>query len=132
MMNKSLVVGLLVGGLVAGLAFAADSGDKKTSQDTKQLKKDYQRKVDKDLRDIGSKIRHLKHQALKAGDKLKADMNDQVKKLEAQKKEADRKFSELKKSAGDAWKDLRQGVDGAVTDLKKSVDEAAKQFEGKK
>lgn len=131
-MKNSFAVGLLVGLLATGSAFAADSSKDQTHQDTQKLKKDYQKKIDKDLKDIGAKIQHLKHQASRAGKDVKAGINDQVKKLEAQKKDADKKFSELKKSAGDAWKDLRKGVDEAVEDLKKSVDQATDQFKDKK
>lgn len=131
-MKISFTAGLLVWGLALGLAWAGDSTDKKIGQDIQQLKKDYQKKVDKDLKEIGAKIRHLKHHALRAGDRLSADINKDVKELDAKKAEVDKKFAELKKSTGDAWKDLRRGVDDAVMNLRKSVDEAADRYKEKK
>lgn len=128
-MNKSFVViGLLAGVLAVGSAMGADSSDKKISQDTYQLKKDYETKVHKDLRKIDAKIDQFKRGTHRTGEDVHADVDKEVKKLEAQKADADRKLADLEKSTGDAWKDLRRGVDGAVSDLKKSVDEASRQF----
>lgn len=127
-MKKYFLFGLWVGALATGLAWAADSGDPKIDQDVHQLKKDYQKQVDKDLKEIGAKIDHLKHQSVREGDKLQGDLNSQVKKLQVQKAGVDRKFKDLQRSTGDAWKDMRQGLDDAVADLRRSVDEATEQF----
>ncbi len=131
-MKKYFAAFFLVWGLSLGLAWAADSGDQKISQDVHQLKKDYQKKVDRDLKEIDGKIQRLKHQALTAETHLKADINKETRKLDAQKTGVDKKFAELKKSTGDAWKDLRRGVDDAVSNLRKSVDQAEDQFKAKK
>jgi hypothetical protein len=131
-MRTAFIVGLLAWGLMGGTTLAADPADSGIHQDFHQLRKDYQKKVDHDLKAIGAKIRHLKHRAQKAGDRLKADLNKEVAKLEAKKAETDRKFAELRKSSGEAWKDLRRGVDDAVADLKKAADEASERFQEKK
>ncbi len=127
-MKKLFFAAALAAGLVAGGIFAADSTDQKINIDVHHLKKDYQAKVAKELRDITHRIRLLKHKALKADNHARADIKKETRKLDAQKAVADKKFAELKKSTGDAWKDLQKGVDAAVDNLKKSVDEAAKRF----
>jgi len=131
MKNSFIVLGLLLGALSFGTIHAADKGDQKVSQDVHQLRKDYQKKVDKDLKGIEAKIHHLKHQVSKTDAKLDADVQAQLKKLDAQKADADKKVSALKKSTDTAWKDFQKGVDEAVADLKRSVDEAAEQFKAK-
>lgn len=127
-MKKLFFVAALAAGLVAGGVFAADPTDQKINADVHHLKKDYQAKVAKELRDITHRIRLLKHKALKADSHVRAEIRKETRKLDAQKADADRKFAELKKSTGEAWKDLQKGVDAAVDNLKKSVDEAADRF----
>jgi len=130
-MKKILLAGFSLWALSLSPVWSESPSDKKTDQDVQRVKKDYQGKVHKELREISVKIRHLKNQAAKAGDKLKADMDRDIKKLEAQKKGADRKLVELERSTGDAWKDLRKGLDQAVEDLKTAVDNSADQFKSK-
>ena len=131
-MNK-IVLGLLaLGTLFLVPAWAQSPSDRKTSQDVRQVQKDYEAKVRKDLKEIGAKIRRLKNQAAKAGEKAKADMDRDIGKLETQKKVADRKLVELGKATGDAWKDLQRGLDGAVSNLKKAVQDSADRFKAMK
>lgn len=127
-MNKIILGLFTLGALWLAPAWAQSPSDQKTSQDVRQVQKDYEAKVRKDLKEIGHKIRGLKKQAAKAGEEAKADMNRDIAKLEAQKKEADRKLAELGKATGDAWKDLQRGLDGAVSDLKKAVQDSADRF----
>jgi len=132
-MNKSFVViGLLAGVLAVGSARAADSSGGKISRDTRQLKKDYEAKVHKDLKKVGAKINGLKRDVERGGNDAKADFHKEIAKLDAQKAGVDRKLAELEKSTGDAWKDLSHGVDDAVADLKRSVDGAVAQFKEKR
>ena len=131
-MNKLFIVGLLTGAVIAGSAWAADTTDKKISQDTRQLKKDYETKVHKDLRKIGAKINGLKRNIRKDGKTTEGDFNKDVDNLEAKKAGVDKKLSELEKSTGDAWKNLRRGVDDAVADLRNSVEKATRQFKEKR
>ena len=118
--------------LSAGGSRADQPSDAKIHQDTHQLKKDYQRKVDKDLRSIGKRIRHLERQVQRTGDRAKAGLDKDLRTLRYKKAEADRKFIELKKSTGDAWKDMRKGLDDAVADLKRAVDDASNRMKGDK
>lgn len=131
-MTRLLVFGLLIGGLVLGPAWAADSSDSKTNHDVNQVKKDYEAKIHKDLKRIGAKIDRLKRDVERRGKTAGTDVHRQVKSLETQKADTNKKLVELEKSTGDAWKDLRQGVDEAVRNLKNAVDQAADQFKTQK
>ncbi|GEM_PF-3038315 len=131
-MNKSfIVIGLLAGIFAVGSSMAADSSDKKIDRDTRQLKKDYDAKVHKDLKGIGTRIDQFKRDVSKGGKDVQKDLGHEVRKLDAQKAVVDKKLVELEKSTGDAWKDMSRGVDDAVADLKKSVDNAVAQFREK-
>lgn len=130
-MKKLFAIGLLVFGIVGPASWAGNSTDQKIHQDVKQLKKDYQRKVEKDLKALGTRIRHLKNKVVKTGGQAKTGVDKEIRDLEVQKSETDHKFAELKKSTGDAWKDLRRGVDDALADLKKAVDDAAERLKSK-
>ncbi len=114
-----------MGSLACGLVYAADVTDQKIQQDQDQLKSDYQKKIDHELKVLGGKIKHLQHQT---DAKLNADLKKQNRKLAIKNAETKQKLEELKKSTGDAWKDLRKGVDDALTDLKVSVDEASRKY----
>jgi hypothetical protein len=127
-MKKAWLLGFFFSVLMVGFAYGQNQSDRSVGQDLQQLRKDYQAKVDKDLKGIGRQIRHLKHQAAHAEMKAKADLDLEIKKLEVQKRDADRKFSDLKKSTGEAWKDLRQGMDDAVSNLKTAADDAVERF----
>lgn len=124
-MKKYFLLGLLMGILVYGFADAQDVTNLKIQKDQAQLKADYQKKTDQDLKRLGKKIRHLEH---RTDAQLNADLKDATGKLEAQKAEADKKLVVLENSTGDAWKDLRKGMDKALKDLKVSVDEASRQY----
>lgn len=132
MRTTFILMGALVFGLSAGWSRADEPSDTKIHQDVHQLKKDYQKKVDKDLRAIGKDIRRLERRAEKAEDRVKTGFDNDLKALKSKKAEADRKFVELKKSTGDAWKDLRKGLDAAVSDLRRAVDDAAYRMKGDK
>ncbi len=127
-MKKYFLLGLLMGSLVYGVSYGQDVTDQKIQKDQAQLKADYQKKTDHDLKMLGRKIRHLKH---RTDTQVNADLKDATGKLEAQKADVDKKLADLGNSTGDAWKDLRKGVDKALTDLKVSVDEASRQFGAK-
>ena len=47
-MKKYFLLGLLMGSLVCGLAYAQDVTDQKIQKDQAQLKADYQKKTDHD------------------------------------------------------------------------------------
>lgn len=125
MRTPFILMGALVLGLSAGGSLADQPSDAKIHQDVHQLKKDYQKKVDKDLRAIGKDIRRLERRAQKTENRVKTGFDKDLQALKTQKAEADRKFVELKKSSGEAWKDLRKGMDAAITDLRRAVDDAA-------
>ena len=127
-----ILIGLVLGGLTTEASWAIEGTDAKIHQDIHQLKKDYQKKVNKELKGIGVKIQRLEHQGTKAEDRVKGDIDKEVNKLKLKKADVDRKFKELGHSTGNAWKDLRQGVDDAVNDLKKAVDDATERFKEKK
>jgi hypothetical protein len=127
-MKKYFLLGLLMGSLIGGLAYAQDVTDQKIQKDQAQLKADYQKKANHDLKVLGRKIRRLEH---RTDAQVNADLKDATGKLEAKKADVDKKLAELGNSTGDAWKDLRQGVDDALKDLKVSVDDASKQFAAK-
>ena len=127
-MRKFWIFGAVLWVLAGIPALAADTSNKTIHQDLKKLRKDYQAKVGRDLKDIGRRIKALKHEAHKTENKAKTGLNAQVKKLEVKKKDADKKFMELKESTDEAFKDLQKGMDDAVSDLKKAVDEASDSF----
>jgi hypothetical protein len=124
-MKKYFLLGLLMGSLIGGLAYAQDVTDQKIQKDQAQLKADYQKKADHDLKLLGRKIRHLEH---RTDAQVNADLKAATDKLEAKKADVDKKLAELGNSTGDAWKDLSKGVDKALKDLKVSVDDASQQF----
>ncbi|HEY5037525.1 MAG TPA: hypothetical protein VIJ93_00475, partial [bacterium] len=103
----------------------------KISQDTHQLKKDYQAKIEKDLKEIGRQIKHLERKAEKAEVKSKGEIDQAVKDLKVRKAGLDKKLTGLKKSTGDGWKDLRKGVDDGINSLKKTVQDATNRFKDK-
>jgi hypothetical protein len=127
-MKKYFLLSLFVASLVCRFSYAQDVINQKIQKDQDQLKTDYQKKTDHDLKMLGKKIKRLQH---RTDAQVNADLSDATKKLEAQKAEADQKLKALENSTGDAWKDLRKGMDDALTDLKTSVDSAAKQFAAK-
>jgi hypothetical protein len=127
-MKKYFLLSLFMGSLICGFSYAQDVTDQKIQRDQDQLKADYQKKTDHDLKALGKKIKHLQH---RTDAQVNADLSDATKTLEAQKTEADQKLAALENSTGDAWKDLRKGMDDALTDLKVSVDSASKQFAAK-
>jgi hypothetical protein len=127
-MKKYFWLGLLMGSLFYGLAYAQDVTDQKIQKDQDQLKADYQKKTDHDLKRLGRKIRHLEH---RTDAQVNADLKAANEKLEAQKADVDKQLAALGNSTGDAWKDLSKGVDKALADLKVSVDDASKQFAAK-
>lgn len=130
-MKKILLMGLLIAGLVAGFGYAKDAQEQKISQDTHQLKKDYQAKIEKDLKEIGRQIKHLERKAEKAEVKSKGEIDQAVKDLKVRKAGLDKKLTGLKKSTGDGWKDLRKGVDDGINSLKKTVQDATNRFKDK-
>lgn len=127
-MKKYFLLSLLMGILVGGLAYAQDVTDQKIQQDQAQLKADYQKKTDHDLKRLGRRIKHLEH---RTDAQVNADLKDATLNLEAQKADVDKQLKALGNSTGDAWKDLSKGVDKALKDLKVSIDQASEQFETK-
>jgi hypothetical protein len=127
-MKKYFWLGLLMGSLFYGLAYAQDVTDQKIQKDQDQLKADYQKKTDHDLKRLGRKIHRLEH---RTDAQVNADLKAANEKLEAQKADVDKQLAALGNSTGDAWKDLSKGVDKALSDLKVSVDDASKQFAAK-
>jgi hypothetical protein len=126
-MKKYFLVIFLAGCLAGGASYAADTTDQQIQKDQEQLKVDYQKKINHDLKNLDRKIKHIRHHA---DAQVNAGLKDAAKQLEDQKAKADQKLLTLEKSTGDAWKDLRSGMDKAVDDLKLSVDRATKQFDG--
>lgn len=123
-MRTYIVLGLLLGILMGPLVYA-DTTDVKIKEDSARLKKDYQAKIDKDLKHIQRKIEKIK---ANADTQMNADLKRQAASIEARKADVDKKLVELENSTGDAWQDLRKGMDASLKDLKRSVDAAAKAY----
>ncbi|MEQ8193847.1 MAG: hypothetical protein RIB59_05100 [Rhodospirillales bacterium] len=77
---------------------------------------------------IEIKLKQLKQQAEKGGDKVKKNWDKTVAALEKQKNAAAQKAEKLTDSTKDAWEDAKDSVVATYKDLEQAVDAAAEKL----
>ena len=130
-MKKLFAIGLLVFGIVGPASCGWELDRSKDPSRCQTAQERLPTESGKDLKALGTRIRHLKNKVVKTGGQAKTGIDKEIRDLQVQKPKTDHKFAELKKSTNDAWKDLRRGVDDALADLKKAVDDAAERLKSK-
>lgn len=90
-----------------------------------QQKAEYQKKIELELGDLGTRIGQLKERAQNATGETLAQLQSKIAELREKQKDAENKLSQLKSSTEQAWNEMREGLDKAVGELKKAYEGAA-------
>jgi uncharacterized coiled-coil DUF342 family protein len=88
-------------------------------------KKEFEDKLNAELKDLAESIDELKSKAKKNGQEAKQEVQDQIKVLEAKRKDVAGKIKKLSQSTGKAWTQMKDGVQTAWDDLKSAFGKAS-------
>lgn len=92
-------------------------------------KRNYQSKVQSQLREFENNIDKLQSKASNASDSARTKLNDQIRALQAKRDDVANQLNELQNSSGNAWDKLTNGVDNAMKDLQRSYEQALNEFD---
>ena len=90
--------------------------------------KEYQEKMEAQLKDLTAKLEELKGKAAKAGADAKAEMNKQLEALKPKLDAAQQKMKELRAAGGETWEKVKEGSEKAMADLKKTWESIKSKF----
>ncbi len=82
--------------------------------------KEYQEKMEAQLKELTAKLEQWKDQAAKASATAQAEMNKQLDQLRPKVEAAQQKLKELKAAGGEAAGKLKEGSEKAMAELKKT------------
>ena len=82
--------------------------------------KEYQEKMEAQLKELTAKLEQWKDQAAKASAAAQAEMNKQLDQLRPKVEAAQQKLKELKAAGGEAAGKLKEGSEKAMAELKKT------------
>jgi DNA mismatch repair ATPase MutS len=108
---------LLLGGRAAK---SAPSMQQPAHQTLRQERKDYERKMQKELDELDRRVTEWKAESARESSRARAQFNREIQDLSRKSDVAREKLRELENSkrARASWRDMRKGVDLAVRDLR--------------
>ena len=115
----------------------SDKGDDIVSAGEKDLgttaseKRDYQEKIETQVKEWAAKIDALKSKAEKTRAEAQTLYLQQLETLRVKLEEARHKLKDLKESGGGAWGELKTGIDKALKELKEAFGRAKTKFKEK-
>lgn len=89
-----------------------------------QQKEAYEKKIEAELDEFGSRIEELKARAQDAGTETEKEVNNAIEELRSKKKTIRNNLEQLKDQSAEAWKEMKEGVDAALEDLERSYERA--------
>ena len=90
--------------------------------------KEYQEKMEAQLKELGAKLEELKGKAAKATTGARAEMTKQIEVLKPKLEAAQQKLKELKAASGPAWENFKDSSEKAMADLKKAWESIKSKF----
>lgn len=87
-------------------------------------KRDYEKKLERQLNEWKDEIRRLNLKADKAQSNMKNEYMREIKTLKNKQQTFEQKLSQLQSAGEDSWKNLRQGLDRAWSDLGQAIKSA--------
>jgi uncharacterized protein YjbJ (UPF0337 family) len=95
----------------------------------KSKRKEYEKKLDAELRDLNAQIELLKAKADKVQAEVKGEYGKAIEALQQHKlHHAKGKLQELKSAGDDAWEDIKKGAEKAWDDMKTAYQDASARF----
>jgi hypothetical protein len=125
MLATCLAVFLATPGFVRRAPAQVDAGAPARAAETREQ---YAARVERELRQLGTKIDELRQKAEAAGGKARDGSRRAVGELRVKKNALERRLRIVETSTGRAWRDLKSGVDEALGDLRKSLEKAKSRF----
>jgi DNA repair exonuclease SbcCD ATPase subunit len=117
-----------IGVLIISVCFILAGFQVAFSQEQKEQKGEYQKKMETKLKDFKQKLEELKGKAGELKQEVKEEFNQGVKELEKKEEAANRKFKELKSSGAKTWEKIKAEMDKAADELEKQYDKVKSHF----
>ncbi len=125
----TLVPALLVGPICSVREGVRTTHAAPTAESRKQDRKQYQDKINTQLRELDREIDALKTKAAQQGKEAKRELDQRLPELDKKRAVAQQKFEELQNSSQEAWQDMRVGLSVAMRDLEAAYKRAASRFD---
>ena len=91
-------------------------------------KKEFQEKVESQLRELDQKIDSLRTKTEKQGKGTQKDLNRELTELNQRREAIQREVEKFKNSSEEAWRDMKPGIEAAIRDLETAYNRAASHF----
>jgi primosomal protein N'' len=112
----------------------AQNGERKT--DTGQLqqeskepqKEEYRRKIEQKLTELGDRLKALKGEAEKAGEKAKVKFQEASKDFDKYMESAKRNFEKIKTESAKTWEEAKAKMDFLMKELERSYERLAERW----
>jgi biopolymer transport protein ExbB/TolQ len=92
------------------------------SQENKEQKGEYQKRVETTLTEFKQKLQELERKSSELEQGAKGEFNEGMKELQKKEEAANKKFKELDSSGSKTWEKIKADMDSAMTDLGKQYD----------
>lgn len=89
-----------------------------------QRKEEYEKRIEAELDEFGSRIEQLKAKAQDAETEAKKEVNNAIEELRRKEKAIRNNLEQLKDQGAETWKEMKASIDGALEDLERSYERA--------
>ncbi len=93
-----------------------------------QQRKDYQKEIENELRNLDREIASLKAKAPKEGREVQSNLSKHLTELDEKREVVQQKFENLKNSSQRAWRDMKPDLNAAIKDLERAYKRAVADF----
>ena len=98
------------------------------SQENKDQKGEYQKRVETTLTEFKQKLQELEKKGAQLEQAAKGEFNKEMKELQKKEEAANNKLKELKSSGTKTWEKIKDEMDRAIGDLGKQYDKMLSYF----
>ncbi len=91
-------------------------------------RRQYQERLDKELRQLDRKLDELKEKAIALGKESKERIDQEIEQLRKKQEAANKKLDELKSASSKAWEKVRKEADSAMEELEKLYHQVEQRF----
>jgi ERCC4-type nuclease len=92
------------------------------------LKKAYQEKMEKQMKEWGGKLEELKNRAESLNADAKVKALEKIESLKSKMKAGDKSLEQLKGSGEDQWDELKMKLDGTLEGIKNGIEDIKSRF----
>ena len=98
------------------------------SQEQKEQKGEYQKRIESKLKEVKQKLEELKSKAAELKEDAKKEFNEDMKQLHKKEEAANKKLKELKSASTKTWEKTKAEMDKAIGELDKQYDKMMSRF----